>query len=88
VVGGRRWALGGLKRLVDGGFSFWGRRRVCGVCNAGRKRMVDARLHCFLFHWGEKNGLRGSGPQRASRASFAAEKMAKPMLTFCSMFLH
>jgi hypothetical protein len=50
--------------------------------------MVDARLHCFLFHWGEKNGLRGSGPQRASRASFAAEKMAKPMLTFCSMFLH
>jgi hypothetical protein len=49
--------------------------------------MVDARLHCFLFHWGEKNGLRGSGPRRASGASLAVEKMATPMLIFCSMFL-
>jgi hypothetical protein len=57
------------------------------VGNARRERMADARLHCFLFHWREKNGLRGSGPRRASGASLAVEKMATPMLIFCSMFL-
>jgi hypothetical protein len=60
--GGKSMGVRGIEEVSRWWFFFLGEEDGMRSVNAERKRMADARLRCFLFHWERRTASAATAP--------------------------